>query len=187
MWRKIVIHGVITGLIVGGFLFGIGVFSEHEPSTSGVVIGYLTMLVALTAVFVGIKSYRDTELGGVIGFWRAFGVGLAMSGVATVFYVGAWEAVLQVNGGDFIGDYARMLIDQEKASGASAEAIAALVRQMDELKTAYANPFQRAAMTATEFLPVGLLVSLVSAGLLRNSRFLPLDRTRAQASAAPSA
>lgn len=187
MWRKIFVHGVIAGLIVGGFLFGIGVFSRPEASTSGVVIGYLTMLVALTAVFVGVKSYRDTELGGVIGFWRALGVGLAMSAVGTVFYVGAWEAVLQVNGGDFIGDNARMLIEQEKAAGASVEAMAALAQQMDELKAAYANPFLRAGMTAAEFLPVGILVSLVSAGLLRNSRFLPLDRTRAQASPAPNA
>jgi hypothetical protein len=72
-----------------------------------------------------------------------------------------------------------MLIEQEKAEGASAEAMAKLIREMDELKTMYANPLTRAGMTALEFLPVGLLVSLMTAALLRNSRFLPARRATA--------
>jgi hypothetical protein len=179
MWRKIFSFGSVAGLIVGGFLFGVGTLGSHDMGTSGVVFGYLSMLVALTAVFLGVKNYRDVDLGGVIGFWHAFGVGLAMSLVATVFYVVAWEGVLAVTNSDFIGQYANMLIEQEKAKGASAEAMAKLIREMDELKTMYANPLTRAGMTALEFLPVGLLVSLMTAALLRNSRFLPARRATA--------
>jgi hypothetical protein len=63
----------------------------------------------------------------------------------------------------------------------SAEALAKFVQHMDEMKAMYANPLIRAAMTAMEFLPVGLLVSLITAGLLRNSRFLPMRRAVAAA------
>ncbi|HMA49355.1 MAG TPA: VOC family protein, partial [Magnetospirillaceae bacterium] len=37
----------------------------------------------------------------------------------------------------------------------------------------YANPLYRMTETFTEIFPVGVLVSLICAGLLRNSRFLP--------------
>jgi hypothetical protein len=44
---------------------------------------------------------------------------------------------------------------------------------MEAFKLQYANPMIRMPMTFAEIFPVGLLVSLVSAGLLRNPRFLP--------------
>jgi hypothetical protein len=44
----------------------------------------------------------------------------------------------------------------------------------------YANPVLRALMTAAEIFPVGVLVALVSAALVRNPKFLPA-RSRAQA------
>lgn len=64
-------------------------------------------------------------------------------------------------------------IEQQKAKGASAEAIASLSAQMEQFKLQYANPMFRLPMTFVEIFPVGLLVSLVSAGLLRNRGFLP--------------
>ena len=37
----------------------------------------------------------------------------------------------------------------------------------------YANPLHRFPQTFLEMFPVGVLISLISAGLLRNSRLLP--------------
>jgi hypothetical protein len=45
---------------------------------------------------------------------------------------------------------------------------------MQAMQVKYANPLFRLPMTFVEIFPVGLLVSAVSAGLLRNSRFLPM-------------
>ena len=44
---------------------------------------------------------------------------------------------------------------------------------MDAFKIQYADPLFRLPMTFVEIFPVGVLVSLISAGLLRNRRFLP--------------
>jgi hypothetical protein len=77
---------------------------------------------------------------------------------------------------DFAGSCAATLIEQKKANGVSGEALARWVADMDRVKAQYANPLQRLAMTFAEILPVGVLVSVVSAGLLRNSRFLPARR-----------
>lgn len=177
MFSKLLRYGVIAGLIVGLTLFGLTVaMSGHPPLTYGVVIGYLTMLIALSAVFVGIKRHRDEDLGGVIRFWPAFGMGLGISFIASVCYVLAWEAALMVTSADFAATYSQYIIDQQKAQGLSGEALNQLIAQMAEFQTQYADPWFRLPMTFTEIFPVGVLVSLVSAALLRVSRFLPARR-----------
>jgi ABC-type multidrug transport system fused ATPase/permease subunit len=139
----------------------------------GMVIGYLIMLIALSTVFVAIKRRRDADLGGVIKFWPAFGLGLGISFIAGVLYVLSWEAACAIAHLDFAGSYANAMIAQAQARGISAEALAKLTAQMEQFKLQYANPLYRLPMTFIEIFPVGVLVSLVSAALLRNSRFLP--------------
>jgi Protein of unknown function (DUF4199) len=175
MLRTILKYGVIAGLIVGACELGTFVaFAGLPPLKYGMLLGYTTMLIALSAVFVGIKRHRDMDRGGVIGFWPALGVGLGISFIAGVFYVLAWEAVQAMTHLDFAEAYAQAVIAQQKAHGASAEALAKLSAEMATFKVQYADPLFRLPMTFAEIFPVGILVSLVSAGLLRNSRFLPV-------------
>ena len=177
MLRTILKYGLIAGLVVGGFeLVTFVAFSGMPPMKYGMVIGYTTMLIALSAVFVGIKRHRDVDRGGVIGFWPAFGIGVGISFIAGIFYVAAWEALQAMTHMDFAGSYARAMIESEKAKGASAETLAKLSADMESFKIQYADPLFRLPMTFVEIFPVGVLVSLVSAGLLRNSRFLPARR-----------
>ena len=177
MLRTILKYGLIAGLVVGGFeLATFALFSGMPPLKYGMVVGYTTMLIALSAVFVGIKRHRDLDRGGVIGFWPALGVGLGISFIAGIFYVAAWEAVQSMMHMDFASSYANAIIASQKAKGASAEALARLSAEMETFKVQYANPLYRLPMTFVEIFPVGVLVSLVSAGLLRNSRFLPVRR-----------
>jgi hypothetical protein len=177
MLRTILKYGVIAGLVVGGFqIITFTAFSGIPPLTYGMLIGYTTMLIALSAVFVGIKRHRDLDRGGVIGFWPAFGVGLGVSVIAGIFYVVAWELVQAMTHMDFASSYSQAIIASEKAKGASAETLAKLAADMDAFKVQYANPLFRLPMVFAEIFPVGVLVSLISAGLLRNSRFLPARR-----------
>jgi hypothetical protein len=134
------------------------------------------MLIALSAVFVGIKHHRDVDRGGVIGFWPACAVGLGVSFIAGIFYVAAWEVVQSMMDMDFATAYSNAIIESEKAKGTSAEALAKMSAEMEAFKVQYADPMFRLPMTFVEIFPVGVLVSLVSAGLLRNSRFLPARR-----------
>lgn len=177
MFGKILSYGVVAGLVVG---IPLSVFviatNDHVPMAYGMVIGYVTMLIGLSAVFVAIKRYRDAELGGVIRFWPAFGLGLGISIVAGIVYALSWEATLAVTHMDFAGTYANSMIEQQKAAGATGEALAKFTAEMEQFKVNYANPLYRLPMTFTEIFPVGVLVSLVSAALLRNSKFLAVRR-----------
>ena len=177
MLRTIAFHGVIAGLVVGIPTFGLPVVLQGmPPMTYGMIIGYATMLIALSAVFLAIKHYRDREGGGVIRFWPAFGIGLGVTFVASLFYVAAWEAAMAVTHLDFAAMYGHALIEKKRATGASAEEIARLAAEMQQFAIDYANPLFRLPMTFAEIFPVGVIVSLLSAALLRNSRFLAVRR-----------
>ncbi|HEY3639120.1 MAG TPA: DUF4199 domain-containing protein [Rhizomicrobium sp.] len=176
MVRNILLYGVIAGIAVGVPLSAITIAMGGHSIHYGMAIGYLIMLVALSAVFVGIKRYRDVDLGGVIGFWQALGMGLGISFVAGIIYVIAWESACALAHLDFASSYAKLEIAQQKAAGVSGAALAKFTAEMDQFKRDYANPFYRLLMTFIEIFPVGVLVSLVSAALLRNRRFLPAQR-----------
>ena len=175
MGRDILKYGVIAGLVVAAGMWGtLLAFGKEMPhGMLGMALGYLTMLVALSAVAMGIKHHRDVDRGGVIRFWPAFGMGLAISFVASVFYVATWEIAQATVVHDFASNYAASVIANAKANGADAASIAKLGARMEAFKLQYANPLFRLPMTFAEIFPVGVLVSLVSALVLRNPRALP--------------
>ena len=174
MLRYTLIYGVIAGLVVGVPLSVTTLtMSGHAMMSYGMVIGYLMMLIALSAVFLAIKNHRDRDLGGVIKFWPALALGLGVSLVAGVIYVIAWELSCAIAHVDFAGGYAKAMIAQQEAKGVTGAALDKIKTEMQAFKIQYANPLYRWPMTFIEIFPVGVIVSLVSAGLLRNSRFLP--------------
>ncbi|MDO9338449.1 MAG: DUF4199 domain-containing protein [Caulobacter sp.] len=180
MLRNLLFFGVIAGVIVGAPMLVMTIASGGKTLfEGGMVLGYATMLVALSTIFIAIKRQRDVNGGGVIKFWPALGLGLGISLVAGVFYVGCWELAQAISGVDFPTVYAEGTLAKMKASGASAAELAATAAEMKKFAVMYANPLFRIPMTLVEILPVGLLVSLVSAALLRNSRFLPARQANA--------
>lgn len=177
MLKTILKYGVIAGVIVAVPMFvGYMIMDGHPPIAISMAIGYATMLLALSTVFMGIKRQRDVAGGGVIKFWPALGMGLAISAIASVFYVATWELTQMVSGHDFVTNYTDAMIAEKRAAGGSPAEIEAIRTQMAVFAARYANPLYRLPMTFIEIFPVGVLVSVVSAALLRNSRFLPLRR-----------
>ena len=174
MLRYMLIYGVIAGTLVGVPLSILTLAVSGQAMTRyGMLVGYLIMLIALSAVFLAIKRHRDVDLGGVIRFWPALALGLAVSAVAGVVYVIAWEASCAIAHADFAGAYARATIAEQEANGVSGAALERLRAEMERFKVQYAHPLYRWSTTFAEIFPVGVIVSLVSAGLLRSSRFMP--------------
>jgi hypothetical protein len=168
---------IIVTMIAGITLSGSGSFFSSEW------FGYLVMLVALTFIFVGVKRYRDVERGGVIKFGRAFAMGLGIAVAAGVAYVAVWEAYLAMTDYKFMDQYIAGMLRAREAAGASAETIAAEMAKLEPMRVSYRNPLYRIPMTFMEIFPVGLLVSLVSAALLRNPKVLPAQPMSKRANA----
>ncbi len=172
MGRIIGIYGVLGGIVVAVGMWA-GITFLHDHGTTGMIAGYLTMLVALSMVFIGVKQYRDTVLGGVIRFPTALGVGLGIAVVASLFYVATWEIYMYQTNYTFMDEYVGQAIADMKAKGTATAELAKFTADMEVFKIQYANPLFRMAMTFSEIAPVALLVSLISAALLRNSKFSP--------------
>ena len=131
MLKRILIYGTMAGLAVGAMLYATTAAPWGMPHGAvGMLIGYTTMLIALSLVFVGIKRQRDDAGGGVIGFWSAFGMGLGISVVAGIFYVLAWELAQATTVAGFIDSYTAALIADKKAAGASAAELARYTAEM---------------------------------------------------------
>lgn len=175
MLKKILTFGLAAGLLAGVPLFALVVMFKGPPPKHGMAVGYVIMLIALSLVFVAIRRQRADQ-GGVIRFWPAFGMGLAVSLVAGLVYAATWEVTLAVSKLDFGTEWARIHLDASKANGLPEAELTKLADEMEHFKAMYANPLVRFAMTFFELFPVGIFVSLVSAGLLRNSRFMARQR-----------
>jgi hypothetical protein len=173
--KKIVLtFGLISGAIVAALmwlmmaLFKTGVVNFDN----GEIFGYTTMIVALSMIFFGIKSYRDNN-GGVIGFWKAVQVGILISLISAACYALSWEVYVRTSGGSFMEEYTAHYIQKMKEKGASAEEIAKTEKEMADFGEMYKNPVIRFAMTLLEILPVGIIVTFISAALMRRKEMIP--------------
>ena len=174
MLKVIARYGIIGGLIVAiPMVVPMLAAQPGDVPVAGMLLGYLIMIVALTTVFLGIKHYRDKVLGGVIKFGPALLLGLGISFVASLFYVIGWEISIAFSKFDFVAFYSNLMLESAKTSGASAAELAKVTADVEAFQKMYANPLSRMGMTFIEVFPVGVLISLISAGLLRNSRLLP--------------
>jgi hypothetical protein len=133
-------------------------------------VGFTSMFLAFLAVFFGIRAYRDTTGGGAITFGRAFKVGILIALVTCAVYVVAWQIVFWGFIPDFGDKYAALTLADLRAKGAPPEEIAKMEQQMASFKVWYKNPFLNVAVTFVEVFPPGLIVTLISAAILRKKR-----------------
>ena len=175
MNRIILVYGSIVGATIIGSMI-MGIYAAKSGSSSffaSEAIGYSIMLLGFSMIFVATKKYRDQELGGIINFGTAFKVGIGISLIAAIVYVFTWEVNLYLTDYAFITEYTDSIIEKARNSGATQTELDTTIQQMEQMKEQYDNPLYRLPITFTEIFPVGLLVSLISAGLFRNPNFIP--------------
>jgi hypothetical protein len=167
MRKTVVTFGLIAGAILSIMMLATIPFMDSIGFDRGEVIGYTTMVLAFLLIFFGVRSYRDNVAGGFVSFSRAFGVGALIAVVASVCYVATWELIYYKLAPDFVAKYQAYTIEKARASGESQAAIDKRVADMQRMVELYKNPAINVAITFIEPLPVGLVIALVSAGILR--------------------
>lgn len=170
MKRVVLVFGLLAGVLMSVMMLGSITLLDGTSFEHSLVIGYTTMVLAFLFVYFGIRSYRDTVGGGTISFGRATAVGSLIALIACVCYVATWVVVYNRFMPDFPEKYAAHAMAEAKASGATAEQLAAKAQQMADFQKAYRNPLVVIGYTFLEPLPVALIMTLVSAGLLRRRR-----------------
>jgi hypothetical protein len=177
MRRTVLTFGLIAGGILSVVMLATIPFMDRIGFDHGEVIGYTTMVAAFLLIFFGIRSYRDNVGGGWVSFGRAFAVGAQIVVVASVCYVATWELIYYKLAPDFIAKYQAHAIEKARASGAGQAAVDKKAAEMQRLAEMYRNPVINVAITFIEPLPVGLIIALVSAAILRRR---PPARGRAE-------
>jgi alkylhydroperoxidase/carboxymuconolactone decarboxylase family protein YurZ len=178
MRRIILVNGAIAGLIMVAMLIVSLILMDKGiiNFSNGEIVGYSSMIVALSMIFFGVKSYRDKHLNGVITFWKGLQVGLLVTAVASVIYAAGWEVYYNGVPGvkeTFMDKYIEFCVNKKKHEGATQEEIDKTLADLTSMKEIYTNPFIRFGMTMTEVLPVGIIIAVVSAGVLRKRELLP--------------
>jgi hypothetical protein len=173
--KKIVItFGLIGGVLVSGLMYlTMPHGKEQADFENGEILGYLSMIIALSTIFFGIKILRDKHQGGKITFKRGFVLGLYITLVASALYIISWEIYYQTIAKDFMDQYMNYSMEKLKSSGASSVQIQEQQAQMETMKEWYKIPVIRFGFTFMEIFPVGLVISLISAAILRKKEILP--------------
>lgn len=168
MKRNVWVFGLISGLLISVFTVCSMAWCYKSGNTGGsMVMGFSAMILAFSLIFVAVKNYRDKYNGGVITFGKAFQIGLYISLITSTMYLISWALEYNLYMPDFMDRYTALQLKELQAGGAAAAELAAKTEEMNEMKIAYQNPLIFALYTYREILPVGLIVSLITALILK--------------------
>lgn len=162
--------GLIGGIVAATWgVLGEGVFSDSVSLNTRMILGYASMILAFSLIFVAVKNYRDNYNNGIITFAKALKIGLFITLIASTVYVVFWMIDFSYFVPDFGEKYQAQVLAEMKASGASAEAIKKQGAEISEMMGKYKNNAAfRIMFTYLEIVPVGIVVSLIAALILKN-------------------
>jgi hypothetical protein len=173
MKKNSIIYGSISGVLISTFMaISMAVMScgsgDMDGGMGSMIMGFSAMIVAFSFVFVGIKNYRDKQNGGVITFGKGLLLGFMISLIASTLYVITWAVEFHFFMPDFMDKYSAMQVKQLHEGGVSGAALEeGLLKIESEAYNYKNNIFFFAMYTYMEILPVGIIISLVSALILR--------------------
>ena len=176
MFKTVLKFGLISGVIAAALMWLLMnvVTTEVVNFDNGMIWGYATMIIALSLVFFGIKSYRDKN-GGQISFLKGLQIGILISLISAVCYAASWEIYYPSIGKEFLEKYTTYNLEKLKNSGASDADVEKARAENEQFIELYRNFFIRFGMTIMEILPVGIIVTLISAAVLRKREILPAE------------
>jgi len=167
MKKVVLTFGFLSGGLSALMMFGTLPFLEQIGYDRGLIVGYTAIVISFLFVYFGIRSYRDNVLGGRISFGRGLGVGLLITLISCACYVVAWQIISHNFMPDWLDKFNAQTLKELKSSGATEAELQAAVKQGEDFKKLYANPLVSIAFTLIEPLPVGLLITFISAAVLR--------------------
>lgn len=171
MKKTVLTFGLISGGIISLLMALTVPFHDQIGfDRTGYIVGYASMLAAFLLIFFGVRSYRDNVSGGSVKFGRAFAVGALIALISSAMYVATWEVIYFKFMPDFMTKYSAHQIEAARAKGATQAELDKKSAEIQKFSEMYKNPAINAAMTLMEPLPLGLIIALISAGIVSRKR-----------------
>lgn len=169
MKRIVWTFGLISGAVMAAFMVATVPFiGDH--GAKDLIVGYAGMVAAFLLVYFGVRAYRDNVLGGTISFGRAFSAGILIAAIASLCYVATWEVIYYKFMPDFYTKYGQSVVEESRKNGKSEAEISKVRADMDTMLRRVESPVFVTVITFGEPFPVGFVIALVSAGVLRRKR-----------------
>ncbi|TKC10031.1 DUF4199 domain-containing protein [Pedobacter polaris] len=172
MKKNILIFGLIAGLIISTMMAVSAIKCYEQKDFEGsMVLGFTTMIIAFSVIFVAVKNYRDKFNNGVISFGKAFKIGILITLIGSTLYVATWLVVyynfvpnfMEVMSADSIE---KIKLNKDLTASEANEQIAGI----NSMKEMYKNPVMVILLTYMEVFPIGLIITLISALLLKRKQ-----------------
>jgi hypothetical protein len=178
MKKNVLVFGLIAGFIVSCMMvYSVTMCYNREDFDGSMVLGYTGMLLAFSMIFVGVKNFRDKYNNGVITFGKAFKIGLYISLVASTMYMLVWLVEYYVFVPDFMDKYSAHVLRKAQSGGASQQELQQKAAELAKNTEMYKNPLVVILFTYLEILPVGIVVALISAAILKRKSKGPVVAT----------
>jgi hypothetical protein len=163
MKKNIWIFGLTLGAILCvNMIYAVNLCYTNPDFESNDVLGYAVMVVIFSLIFFGVRNYRNKQLNGFISFGKAFKTGALIALVASTVYVAVWLFYYYLFVPDFLDVYIPHVLKETPETDLPAK-----TREMENFKEMYENPLFVILITYSEVLPVGLIVTLISALVLK--------------------
>jgi hypothetical protein len=167
MKKTVLTFGLIAGAIISALMGSSLLLADKIGSAHSMALGYTIMVASFLLIYFGIRSYRDNELAGRISFGRAFACGILITLITCLCYVAMWEVLYFNFMPHFMDGYFAAQIHKIQSSGLDPATIATQVAAIQRSAQLYQNPLVNMAYTFIEPFPVGLIITLISAAVLR--------------------
>lgn len=159
-----------NGIIIGVVIIIISLVYQLAGLTSNIfwsmLIGVIAMVLYAVASYRAVKEHRDVDLGGSIGFGRAFITGLVAAAVAGV--VGAIFSIVYIQFIDpgSVQDSIDAARDMMESIGADEDQIDAAMKDAERRMANPMSLFLQGFMTAAV---VGAIASVIIAAMMKQS------------------
>jgi hypothetical protein len=154
-------NGILGGIIVSIVMISMIWYMKANPGQEpNAIMGFMSML-AFILVILGIKQERKIN-NGTITFGKAFLTGLCISFIISTIYVLVWLIIYYNFFPDFMEKYSEMILKNTKP-----EDLVAKTTEINQMKEWYKNPLMIILLTYMEIFPIGIVVSIISALVLK--------------------
>jgi hypothetical protein len=164
MKKTVIKFGLMAGLIASVWMAGTMALCYSSDKFEGsMVVGFASMIIAFSVMYPAIRGYRDKHNNGVISFGKAFKMAITIAFIGSTMYVVTWLVDYYFFLPDFIEKYSAHML----AKAHTAAEIAEKTKDVTMMKNWYSSIFGVIFMTYMEILPVGIIVALITALVLK--------------------
>lgn len=133
------------------------------------IAGYLTILLSMIFVFLGIRYYRDKENGGALSFGEGLKIGLLIVLIPAVFF-GLFDLLYTkvINPG-WMQEYYTQYVAKIKAS-TPPDKLDEVLKKMEKEKELFSSPVMEFLLMAATVYIIGFMVTIISTLTLKRKK-----------------